>query len=155
VGASGEGTNFEAFPFPKFGVAGQIDRPSAYGCEEKQVLLGKTYWKKGTFLLGFLLLSLLTSHCGGGGNGGTDTSGTIRLAWDASPDPTVTGYWVYYGTQSGIYENYQDTGAVSSNPVSYTLTGLAKGRSYYIAVTAYDQYRNESDFSNEVSGTAQ
>jgi hypothetical protein len=118
-------------------------------------LLGKTNWKKGAFILGFLVLSLLASHCGGGGGGGgTDTSGTIRLAWDASSDPTVTGYWVYYGTQSGIYENYQDTGAVSSNPVSYTLTGLTNGRSYYIVVTAYDQYRNESDFSNEVSGTA-
>jgi hypothetical protein len=116
--------------------------------------------RNGFFIFGFLALFLLISNCGGGGGGGgsspppADTSGTIKLAWDASPDSAVTGYWVYYGTRSGIYENYRDTGSVSSNPVSFTLTGLAKGQTYYIAVTAYDTYRNESDFSNEVSGAA-
>jgi hypothetical protein len=112
------------------------------------------------FIFGLLALFLLISNCGGGGGGGEssqpppDPSGTIKLAWDASPDPAVTGYWVYYGTRSGIYENHSDTGSVSSNPVSYSLTGLVKGQTYYIAVTAYDTYRNESDFSNEVSGAA-
>ena len=116
--------------------------------------------RNGFFIVGFLALFLLSSNCGGGGGGGAgsslpaDTSGTIILAWDASPDSAVTGYWVYYGTRSGIYENYRDTGSVSSNPVSFSLTGLAKGQTYYIAVTAYDTYRNESDFSNEVSGAA-
>ena len=116
--------------------------------------------RNGFFIVGFLALFLLSSNCGGGGGGGAgsslpaDTSGTIKLAWDASPDSAVTGYWVYYGTRSGIYENYRDTGSVSSNPVSFSLTGLAKGQTYYIAVTAYDTYRNESDFSNEVSGAA-
>lgn len=112
--------------------------------------------KKRAVILGFLALFLMACHfggCGGGGGGGSEP-GSINLAWDASSDPTVTGYWVYYGSRSGIYENYQDTGPVSSNPVTYTLTGLTKGQSYYIVVTAYDQYRNESDFSNEVSGTA-
>jgi hypothetical protein len=116
--------------------------------------------EKRFLILGLLAFFLLTCHCGGGGNGGggggggSDTSGTIKLAWDASSDPSVTGYWVYYGTQSGIYENYKDTGPVSSNPVSFTLTGLASGQTYYLVVTAYDTYRNESDFSNEVNGSA-
>ena len=114
--------------------------------------------EKRAVILGFLALFLLActfGGCtGGGGGGGGSDPGGINLAWDASSDPTVTGYWVYYGSRSGIYENYQDTGPVSSNPVSYTLTGLTKGQTYYIVVTAYDQYRNESDFSNEVSGTA-
>lgn len=116
--------------------------------------------RKGFFVLGFLALFLLISNCGGGGGGGgsnsppADTSGTIKLAWDASSDASVTGYYVYYGAQSGIYENYRDTGGVSSNPVSFTLTGLANGQTYYIAVTAYDTNRNESDSSNEVSGPA-
>ena len=116
--------------------------------------------RNGFFIIGFLALFLLSSNCGGGGGGGAgsslpaDTSGTIKLAWDASPDSAVTGYWVYYGTRTGTYEKYRDTGSVSSNPVSFSLTGLAKGQTYYIAVTAYDTYRNESDFSNEVSGAA-
>ena len=120
--------------------------------------------RKGFFILGFLALFLLTSNCGGGGGGGessgssplpADTLGTIQLAWDASSDSSVTGYYVYYGTRSGNYENYQDTGSISSNPVFFTLTGLAKGQPYYIAVTAYDASSNESGFSNEVSGPAE
>jgi hypothetical protein len=116
--------------------------------------------RNGFFIFGLLTLFLLISNCGGGGGGGgsspppADTSGSIELAWDASPDPAVTGYMVYYGTRSGIYENYRDTGSVSSNSVSFNLTGLAKGQTYYIVVTAYDTYRDESDFSNEVRGAA-
>lgn len=113
--------------------------------------------RKGFFILGFLALFLLISNCGGGGGDGgssTEPSGTIELAWDANSEPSVTGYNVYYGTQSGLYENSRDTGGASSNPVSFTLTGLAKGQTYYIAVTAYDTNGNESDFSNEVSGPA-
>ena len=36
----------------------------------------------------------------------------------------------------------------------YVLKGLASGRVYFIAVTAYDTLGNESDFSNEVYGPA-
>lgn len=113
--------------------------------------------RKGFFILGFLALFPLISNCGGGGGGGgssSDTSGTIKLGWDASSDPSVAGYRVYYGAQSGNYENYQDTGGISSNPVFFTLTGLVSGQTYYIAVTAYDTSRDESGFSNEVSGPA-
>ncbi len=116
---------------------------------------------KRIIVLSLIILALLPS-CGGGGGGGgggsssaaLDTSGAIRLTWDASPDPSVVGYWVYYGTSSGIYQNYADTGPVSNTPLNFTLTGLAKGHTYCIVVSAYDQYRDESDFSNEVSGVA-
>ena len=108
----------------------------------------------------FIFLVLLPS-CGGGGGGGdgggtaaVDNSGTISLAWDASPDASAVGYWVYYGTSSGIYRARADTGRVTGNTVEYTLTGLSRGQVYYLVVSAYDHYRNESDFSNEVSGVA-
>jgi Purple acid Phosphatase, N-terminal domain len=105
---------------------------------------------------------LLTCHgCGGGGggggsSGGGDTSGSINLAWEASSDSAVVGHMVYYGTRPGTYENSADAGSTPSpgTTVSFTLRGLSKGQTYYIAVTAYDQYRNESDFSNEVTGLA-
>jgi hypothetical protein len=42
----------------------------------------------------------------------------------------------------------------SSNTTSYTLRGLTSGQTDYIAVTAYDKSRIESNFSNEVSGAA-
>ena len=112
----------------------------------------------------FLLAAIffLLPCCGGGSGGGSgggdsitaDTTGAMRLAWDASPDSSVVGYWVYYGDRSGIYQSYTDTGPVPDTPVNFTLTGLAKGQIYYLVVSAYDQYKNESDFSNEVSGVA-
>jgi hypothetical protein len=45
------------------------------------------------------------------------------------------------------------SGAPSTGTVTYTLTGLTPGQTYYIAATAYDASNVESDFSNEVSGT--
>ncbi|MBW2342322.1 MAG: fibronectin type III domain-containing protein [Deltaproteobacteria bacterium] len=37
------------------------------------------------------------------------------------------------------------------NSTSCRLDGLLEGATYYIAVTAYDEYDNESQFSEEVS----
>ncbi len=115
------------------------------------------------FILLILSLSaLLLCQCGGGGggsggsSGGGDTSGTINLAWEASSDSAVVGHLVFYGTRSGTYEYSADAGSTPGPGimVSYTLRGLSTGQTYYIAVTAYDGFRNESDFSNEVSGLA-
>ena len=117
------------------------------------------------FILLILSVSafLICHGCGGGGGGGSsgspavaDTSGSINLAWEASSDSTVVGHLVHYGTRAGTYDNSADAGSTPGPgiTVSYTLRGLSKGQTYYIAVTAYDQNRNESDFSNEVSGLA-
>jgi hypothetical protein len=124
-------------------------------------------WMKRFKFIILLILSvsafLICHGCGGGGGGGSsgspavgDTSGSINLAWEASSDSAVVGHLVHYGTRSGTYENSADAGSTPgpSATVSYTLRGLSKGQTYYIAVTAYDQYRNESDFSNWVSGPA-
>jgi hypothetical protein len=108
---------------------------------------------------------LLICHCGGGGGGsqgsggsagGGETSGTLNLAWEASSDSPVVGHLVYYGTRSGMYEHYADAGPTPGPgiTIAYTLTNLPKGQNYYVAVTAYDRFRNESDFSNEVSALA-
>ena len=116
-----------------------------------------------------IVLSLLVSHCGGGGGGGSGgvagegavsgsgAGGAIGLAWNASTDQRVTGYLVYYGMTSGNYEHSADAGMgdpISDGGISYTLTGLTSGQTYYIAVTAYDNAQDESDLSNEASGIA-
>jgi fibronectin type 3 domain-containing protein len=114
------------------------------------------------FLAILLILSLLVSHCGGGAGAGSDgvaggAEGKIGLTWDASTDQRVTGYLVYYGMASGNYEYRADAKMgtpVSGGGISYTLTGLTSGQTYYIAVTAYDNDQDESDLSNEVSGIA-
>ena len=74
---------------------------------------------------------------------------TITLAWDSNPpEDEVVGYIIYYGTASGRYRWAVDIG----NMASYDLTGLTPGVTFFIALTAYDRFDNESYFSNEVWG---
>lgn len=70
---------------------------------------------------------------------------SVTLAWDASPDPSVTGYRVYFGVRSGTYTNSAAVGKV----LTATLTNLTAGVTYYFAATAYDSSGTESTFSNE------
>ncbi len=81
----------------------------------------------------------------------------VTLNWDAAIDNVgVTGYKIYYGTTSvtndgGTYTmGPVDTG----NKISYTISGLENGKTYYFAATAYDAAGNESEnYSYEVSAT--
>lgn len=53
------------------------------------------------------------------------------------------------GISPGTYTQNIDVGRVTA----LTVSGLTDGQTYYIAVTAYDIFGNESIFSNEVSTT--
>jgi hypothetical protein len=68
------------------------------------------------------------------------------LAWNASTDSSVTGYKVYYGTQSGTYQAPIGAG----NNTTYTLTGLSASQTCYLAVTAYSSTQ-ESPYSQEMA----
>lgn len=81
---------------------------------------------------------------------GSGFSAQIRLAWDANTESDLAGYKVYYGTISKSYINLVDIG----NEISFTLTGLTQGQTYFIVVTAYDNLYYESGFSFEVNGVA-
>jgi len=72
-------------------------------------------------------------------------SADLTLAWDHNDQVSVTGYYVYYGLESGNYTAKEDAG---SEP-QYTIIGLDDLESYYIAVTAYNEF-GESDFSEEI-----
>jgi hypothetical protein len=89
-----------------------------------------------------LFLTLLFSSIG--------SAAQIKLAWNPNIESDLAGYKVYYGTASGTYGTPINVG----NVTTYTLTGLTNGQMYFIAVTAYDTSDRESDYSNEVSGTA-
>src|SRR5258708_581262 len=55
---------------------------------------------------------------------------SLTLAWDASTDPSITGYKISYGNQSGVY-----TGSVTTSKVTtYTISTLAPGQLYYFAM---------------------
>ena len=73
----------------------------------------------------------------------------VTLAWDANPEPDIAGYKLYYGTSSGTYGQPQDAG----NSTTATISDLAEGTTYYLAVTAYDSSGLESSFSEEVVHT--
>lgn len=119
---------------------------------------------KHLFPILLLVLFLILAGCGGGtgtDSGGTaitnlssgepgGSGGTIRLAWDSNTESDLAGYKLYYGAASGVYSYSTDVGKMTT----YTLTGLTKGNTYFIAATAYDTSYNESDYSNEVSGIA-
>ena len=70
----------------------------------------------------------------------------VTLAWDRSPDSSVTGYRVYYGPTSRKYTNSIMAGNVTTN----TVAGLASGVTYFFAITANTASGLESGFSNEI-----
>ncbi|MFX0195096.1 MAG: CFI-box-CTERM domain-containing protein [Candidatus Hodarchaeota archaeon] len=85
-----------------------------------------------------LLLALFPARIG---------ASSLTLAWNPNTEDDLAGYKVYYGTRSRDYDYFIDVGDVTE----YTITGLAHTTRYYLTVTAYDIWWNESNFSAEVS----
>jgi PKD repeat protein len=69
------------------------------------------------------------------------------LVWEPVNHPDFAGYKIHQGNSSLNYDFPTDVG----NWTSCTIGDLLEGETYYFAVTAYDNYGNESDYSNEVS----
>ncbi|MFP4549394.1 MAG: hypothetical protein ACLFNT_01200, partial [Spirochaetales bacterium] len=73
----------------------------------------------------------------------TPMDGSVLLEWSRQLDEDLAGYWVYYGTESGMYfgtgsasgESPIDVGLVTS----FIVDGLENGELYFFAVSAYDQ----------------
>lgn len=103
----------------------------------------------------------LVSCGGGGGSGGTSPStvtGTATLSWtapDKKSDGTdlndLAGCRIHYGTASGSYPQTIDIPCTKGENITYQVTNLPAGYTYYFVVTAYNTYQAESDYSNEGS----
>jgi hypothetical protein len=77
---------------------------------------------------------------------------TVNVAWDASSEPDIAGYKLYYGTASGSYAASIDVGDV----LTYSVSDLDEGATYYFAAKAYNTAGIEgSTYSNEVSSEVQ
>jgi hypothetical protein len=86
---------------------------------------------------------------GSGGGGGTIAAGDdfeATLEWDPSQSGDVTGYKLYAGSTSGVYDTFVDAGSATA----CTVTNLHRGRSYYFCVAAYASGGLESCKSSEV-----
>src|SRR5437867_3419151 len=77
------------------------------------------------------------------------SAASVTLVWNASPGTNIAGYNVYYGVASRTYTNKVNVG----NATNATVSGLIAGTTYFFAVSAYDTYGLESDYSNEMSYT--
>ena len=88
-----------------------------------------------------VLAALIPNH--------TALGADVTLAWDPPLSADVTGYRLYLGTTSGVYNQTSDVGIETTTMVS----NLIVGTTYYFVVTAYNSSGLESPFSNEVSFT--
>lgn len=73
-------------------------------------------------------------------------NGQIRLKW--SNVTNVTGYTVWYGTESGNGQTVVDAGNVNE----YAVDGLTNGATYYFAVSAYKN-KHDRDACNDLSSS--
>lgn len=78
------------------------------------------------------------------------------FSWIANPEPLI-GYKLYYNVGGDGTEPYNGTGIdQGDSPIlidkvtTFTVTGLLPDKTYYFALTAYDE-TSESDFTTIVS----
>src|SRR5271165_6572347 len=78
------------------------------------------------------------------------TTSSLTLAWNPPSDASgIAGYFVYYGTSSGSYQQVINVG----NTTTATISNLTVGQTYYFVVTVYNTVGFESTPSNQVSFT--
>jgi hypothetical protein len=92
----------------------------------------------GSIVLYLLLLVFLPS---------LGSAASLLVSWNANTESTLAGYRLYYGTQTGTYGTPVSLGKVTS----HQLANLSTGRTYYVALTAYDTSGRESTYSSEVN----
>lgn len=74
----------------------------------------------------------------------------VLLAWSQNPESDIAGYKIHFGTESGTYPTVHDVGAVTQA----ALPPMILGKTYYVAVRAYNKESIESPLSAELVITA-
>ena len=81
----------------------------------------------------------------------TAVNNSAVLRWEGSHE-NITGYKIYYGTKSGIYNNADNIPIIVGNQTEYVINGLINGETYYFTITAIggEGGNIESAFAEEV-----
>ncbi len=74
----------------------------------------------------------------------------VSLTWTPNPESNIAGYKLHFGGSSGSYDTVIDVGAVPSAP----LPPMILGRTYYVALSAYDTANRNGPLSTELVVTA-
>jgi hypothetical protein len=75
---------------------------------------------------------------------------SAQLAWTASLDPSVAGYYVVWGLTSG---DYTSTNSYPATQTSATVSGLQANATYYFNLAAFNSAGVASPYAGEVSFT--
>jgi len=94
---------------------------------------------------GLLLLAVFTGPGGPRAEAAPTATTAVTVAWTAPNDPTVVGYYVYYGGVNGVFTNKTSAG----HATSLVLSNLVVGKTYYLAATSCNAAGIESAFSGE------
>lgn len=84
----------------------------------------------------------------------SQSTGNIKITWDKNSEADLAGYKVYICEKSvanGDTSAYAVVVDKKNIVASFEWKNLLLGKTYYMAVTAYDNAGNESGFSNEVA----
>jgi len=81
-----------------------------------------------------------------------DHAGVI-LKWQPGIGQDLLEYKLYRRMQGSLYDNNWKV-IIPKNILAYTDTSVEINKTYYYVLTAFDSSHNESDYSNEVMGTA-
>jgi hypothetical protein len=86
----------------------------------------------------------------------TTASGySVKIGWDPNEEPDIKGY-ILYGSQDSPcppyyhIDNYPEKVLVNPLTPMVKVTELEKNVTYYFALTAYNSFESESDYSNVV-----
>lgn len=71
----------------------------------------------------------------------------ISLAWDKNSENDLAGYRIYWSKSPAQFNNFIDVG----DRTQYKLYDIDESVKYYIVLTAFDWWGNESDYSNVVT----
>ncbi len=71
---------------------------------------------------------------------------SVALTWQRNTEADLAGYKIHIGSSPRAYTQTIDVGHVTT----FRVSGLSPGQTYFLSITAYDIFANESGYSAEL-----